>query len=218
MAESLILKKYSVILTTSFYGMNQKINEKCLFTKLQLIPILRFQVMHVWLCVFHCSHRLLCWIKSRIRDFLWKLLSFHTEMISASHFILKWFQHNSSEEVYFFEEGYENMQKNSNFKNFESTLCLTSGSMSLSVTFLKVYVVMWAELQCNSTTLYPRYALPDIPASMRPSSLKSLSVTTSRLSTDTYIIKAQLKLSLVCCAYSLMLCAQITEHICEVLP
>ena len=36
-----------------------------------------------WLCVFHCSHRLLCWIKSRVWDFLWKLLSFHTEMILA---------------------------------------------------------------------------------------------------------------------------------------
>ena len=32
---------------------------------------------YAWLCVFHCSHRLLCWIKSRVRDFLWKLLSFH---------------------------------------------------------------------------------------------------------------------------------------------
>ena len=34
--------------------------------------------------MFHCFHRLLCWIKSRVRDFLWKLFSFHTEMISAS--------------------------------------------------------------------------------------------------------------------------------------
>ena len=24
---------------------------------------------YAWLCVFHCSHRLLCWIKSRVRDF-----------------------------------------------------------------------------------------------------------------------------------------------------
>ena len=35
-----------------------------------------------WLCVFHCSHRL-CWIKSCVRIFLWKLFSFHTKMISA---------------------------------------------------------------------------------------------------------------------------------------
>ena len=28
---------------------------------------------YVWLCVFHCSHRLLCWIKSRVRDFQVKI-------------------------------------------------------------------------------------------------------------------------------------------------
>ena len=33
--------------------------------------------------MFYCSHRLLCWINSRVRDFLWKLLSFHTKMIST---------------------------------------------------------------------------------------------------------------------------------------
>ena len=37
------------------------INKNSLFPKSQLIPILHFQVMHD--CVFHCSHRLLCWIK-----------------------------------------------------------------------------------------------------------------------------------------------------------
>ena len=57
------------------------INEKGLFPKFQLIPILRFQVMHD-MHVYY-SHKLLCWIKSRVRDFLWKLLLFHTEMISA---------------------------------------------------------------------------------------------------------------------------------------
>ena len=35
----------SVIVTTSFYGMNQK-QKKSLFPKFQLIPILCFQVMH----------------------------------------------------------------------------------------------------------------------------------------------------------------------------
>ena len=40
------LKEYSVILTTSFYGTNQKIlTKKSLFPKFQLIQILRFQVM-----------------------------------------------------------------------------------------------------------------------------------------------------------------------------
>ena len=62
---------------------SEDINETGLFPKFQLLPMLRFQVMHDLICMFHCSHRLLCWIKSRVWDFLWKLLSFHTEMISA---------------------------------------------------------------------------------------------------------------------------------------
>ena len=43
----LSLKEYSMILTTSFYGMNQKIciNKKSLFPKFHLIPILHFQVI-----------------------------------------------------------------------------------------------------------------------------------------------------------------------------
>ena len=48
--------------------------------------------------MFHCSHRLMCWIKSRVADFLWQLISFHTEMISFG-------------EVCYLEESYENMQK-----------------------------------------------------------------------------------------------------------
>ena len=43
----------SVILTTSFYGMNQKIythKKKSLLPKFQLIPILSFQVMHDYVC------------------------------------------------------------------------------------------------------------------------------------------------------------------------
>ena len=56
---------------------------------------------YAWLCVFHCSHRLLCWIKSRVRDFLWKLLSFHTEKI----------QPNSFGKVCFLEDSYKNVQK-----------------------------------------------------------------------------------------------------------
>ena len=48
-----------MILTTSFHGMNQKIQtKKAGFPEFQFIPILRFQVMHDY--VFHCSHRLLC--------------------------------------------------------------------------------------------------------------------------------------------------------------
>ena len=66
---------------TFFWHKSEDINKKGLFQTIQLIPILCVQVMHDY--VFHCSHRLLCWIKSRVRDFLWKLLSFHNEMIPA---------------------------------------------------------------------------------------------------------------------------------------
>ena len=46
------LKENSVILTTLFYFMNPKMwtKIKSLFPNLQLIPILRFQVMHDYVC------------------------------------------------------------------------------------------------------------------------------------------------------------------------
>ena len=48
-----------------------------LISKIQLIPILHFQIMHDYVCfiapIDYCVKQ----------DFLWKLLSFHTEMISA---------------------------------------------------------------------------------------------------------------------------------------
>ena len=64
-----------MILTTSFYDMNQKIDKKKrLFPKFQLIPISRFQVMHDYVCfIAPIDYR---WIKSCVQDFLWKLLSF----------------------------------------------------------------------------------------------------------------------------------------------
>ena len=47
----ILLKEYSLTLTASFYGINQNIyTKKCLFPKFQLIPILRFQVMHDYVC------------------------------------------------------------------------------------------------------------------------------------------------------------------------
>ena len=51
-------KSYSVILTTAFYDMNQKIyNQKkptlCI-SKISVNPILHLQVMHDYI-VFHCS-------------------------------------------------------------------------------------------------------------------------------------------------------------------
>ena len=50
------------------------------------------------------------------------MLPFHTEMIQPYSF----------EEVCFLEESYENMQKKSNFENFESALYLTSGTLPVS--------------------------------------------------------------------------------------
>ena len=44
------LKEYSVIFTTSFMHKSEDINKKSLFPKFQLIPILRFQVMHDYVC------------------------------------------------------------------------------------------------------------------------------------------------------------------------
>ena len=73
--------------------------------------------MHIYIC-FIRSYRPVCWIKSRRRDFQWKLLSFHTERLRP----------NSFGEMCFLEESYEKMQKNSNFENFESTFYSKSGS------------------------------------------------------------------------------------------
>ena len=56
---------------------------------------------YAWLCVFHFSHRLLCWIKSCVRGF----------SVKIAHFILKWFQPNSFGEVCFLEECNTNMKK-----------------------------------------------------------------------------------------------------------
>ena len=57
---------------------------------------------YAWLFVFHCSRRLLCWIKSRVRNFSVK---------NCSHFIMKWFQPNSFGEVCFLQECTTNMKK-----------------------------------------------------------------------------------------------------------
>ena len=84
---------------------------------------------YAWLCVFHCSHRLLCWIKSRVRDLSveisLKLLSFHTEMVLAKFL---WGSVLLKGELRKYE-------KISNFENFESALYSTSGSMPLILTF-----------------------------------------------------------------------------------
>ena len=91
------LKRYSVI---SLWHESEDINKKEPISKISVDSNFMFS-SYAWLCVFHCSHRQLCWIKSLTQDFLWVLLSI----------ILKWFQPNSFGKVCFLEESYENMQK-----------------------------------------------------------------------------------------------------------
>ena len=92
---------------------------------------------YAWLCVFHCSHRLLCYINSRVRDFLWKLLSFHTKMISALYL---WWSVLLRGEL-------RKYAKNSNFENFESALYSTSGSMPLTLAVF--YQFCYKILKCS---------------------------------------------------------------------
>ena len=62
------LEEYSVIRTT-FYGMNyRRHKQKKLISKILVDSSFAFS-SYAWLCVFHCSHRLLCCIKSCVRDF-----------------------------------------------------------------------------------------------------------------------------------------------------
>ena len=88
---------------------------------------------YAWSCVFHCSHRLLCWIKSRVRDFLWKLLSFHTEMVPAQFL---WGNVLLRGEL-------QKYATNSKVEIFESALNWTSGSMPLiAPAYMKLNVVL----------------------------------------------------------------------------
>ena len=50
----------------------ENINKKKLISKISVDSDFPFS-SYAWLCVFHCSHRLLCWIKSRVRDFSVKI-------------------------------------------------------------------------------------------------------------------------------------------------
>ena len=86
---------------------SEDINNKSLFPKFQLIPILHFS-SYAWLCVFHYSHRL-----------LWKLLSFHTEIISASFLWASVLLRGE-------------LRKYAKNSNFESALYSTSGRVPVS--------------------------------------------------------------------------------------
>ena len=60
----------------------RRYKQKKLISKISVDSNFMFS-SYAWLCVFHCSHRLLCWINSRVREFSVKLLLFHTEMLPA---------------------------------------------------------------------------------------------------------------------------------------
>ena len=112
------LKRYSVILTTSFYEMNQKIKtKKAFFPKFQSIPILRFQVKYDYVC-FIAS------------------INFCIELVSSTRFSVKialisyWHDFSLIPLGNVLLRG--ELRKdatNSNFENFESTLYSKSGSM-----------------------------------------------------------------------------------------
>ena len=74
------LKEYSVILTTPFYDIYEKI--LILFPKFQLILILHLQVMHDHVH-WHCSIDLTAHMKLHETFLLKKWLHFHKEMVSA---------------------------------------------------------------------------------------------------------------------------------------
>ena len=78
----------------------RRYKQKSLYPKFQLIPILRFQIMHDYVCfivpIDYCVE---------------KSLMYETLCENCSHFILKWFQPNSFEEECFLEESDKNMQK-----------------------------------------------------------------------------------------------------------
>ena len=96
----------------------RRYKQKTLISKISVDSNFKFS-SYVWLCVFHCSHKLLCCR----RKFLWKLLSFHTEMISAQFL---WRNVLLRREL-------RKDAKSSTFENFESALYSKSGSLSLSV-------------------------------------------------------------------------------------
>ena len=98
----------------------RRYKQKKLISKISVDSKCKFS-SYAWLCVFHCSHLLLCWINSRVREFLWKLLSFHTEMISAQFL---W-------GIVLLRGELRKYTQKLNFENFESALYSTSVSMPL---------------------------------------------------------------------------------------
>ena len=84
---------------------------KSLFPKFQLIPILRFEVMHDYVCFI-----------APMVHFVELSLMYKTFCESCSHFILKWFQPYSFWGIVLLRGELQKYAKNSNLKNFESTV------------------------------------------------------------------------------------------------
>ena len=99
----------------------EDIKEKRLFPKFQSIPIICLQVMHDYVQCY-CSIDYCVKLILVHENLLKNWLLFHPEMISA-HFLWR---------NVFLREDLLTDVKNSNFKIFESTLYLKSGSMPLS--------------------------------------------------------------------------------------
>ena len=103
--------------------------QKMLISKISIDSNFTFS-SYAWLCMFQCSHRLLCWIKSCRQDFLWELLSYHTKL----------FQPNSFWGNVLLRGELQKDARNLNFENWESALYSKSGNMPLnfdSTEFLK---------------------------------------------------------------------------------
>ena len=89
---------------------SEDINQKSLFPKFQLIPILCFQVMYDYVLVTAPQTTVLHKVSSMRLS------------VNCSHFLPKWLQLNSFGEMCFLEGNYQNMQKKSNFKISEHPL------------------------------------------------------------------------------------------------
>ena len=111
---------------------SEDINKKGLFPKFQLIPILRLQVMHDYVH-WHWSTDYRCKIKSCQRNFMQKLLLFHTEKISAQFL---WGNVLLGGELQT-----DTKKKKSNFAIFESPLYMKFGSMPLSAYHPQVHCI-----------------------------------------------------------------------------
>ena len=130
MHESLKSPFYSVILTTSFlYWINRfkKTKNKNEIPYFQNFTWFQLQVFKLCMkCVFLCSRRFLYWIKFCRCDFLWKWLSFHTDInFSLISILRKFVSYREKLPKYFF--------KSQNLDNFKSALYQYQRGMPVTI-------------------------------------------------------------------------------------